>query len=102
MTIMISASRDETLERTETFDIRITNSSDIGSNFVTQRKPAPKNHRGLISLQGWTAMTPSNPGEGTLQLFPLLKEGISYVMMRPLMKDIPGKDAKCFFFSWGN
>ena len=47
-------------------------------------------------------MTPSNPGEGTLQLFPLLKEGISYVMMRPLMKDIPGKDAKCVFFSWGN
>ena len=34
-------------------------------------------------------MTPSGPGNGTLRVLPLLKETIAYVMMRPLLDDVP-------------
>ena len=43
----------------------------------------------LISFLGWTALTPSGPGNGTLRVLPLLKETIAYVMMRPLLDDVP-------------
>jgi len=41
------------------------------------------------AFQGWTALTPSGPGNGTLRVLPLLKETIAYVMMRPLLDDVP-------------
>ena len=34
-------------------------------------------------------MSTSGPGDGTLRVLPLLKEVLAYVMMRPLLDDIP-------------
>jgi len=41
------------------------------------------------AFQGWTSLTTSGPGDGTLRVLPLLKEVIAHVMMRPLLDDIP-------------
>ncbi|TRY78133.1 hypothetical protein TCAL_15298 [Tigriopus californicus] len=41
------------------------------------------------TFQGWTALTPSEPGTGTLRVLPVLKEAISYIMLRALMPDVP-------------
>lgn len=41
------------------------------------------------AFQGWTSMTHSEPGTGTLRVLPILKEAISYIMLRALMPDVP-------------
>ena len=41
------------------------------------------------AFQGWASLSNSGPGDGTLKVLPLLKEGIAYIMMRPLLDDIP-------------
>jgi len=41
------------------------------------------------AFQGWTSLSTSGPGDGTLRVLPLLKEVLAYVMMRPLLDDIP-------------
>jgi hypothetical protein len=38
------------------------------------------------AFQGWTALSPAAPHEGSLQLFPDLKYGIAYVMLRPFFR----------------
>ncbi|EXJ83764.1 hypothetical protein A1O1_07391 [Capronia coronata CBS 617.96] len=38
------------------------------------------------AFQGWTALSPTAPHEGSLQLFPDLKAGIAYVMLRPFFR----------------
>lgn len=38
------------------------------------------------AFQGWTALSPAAPGEGSLQLFPDLKYGIAYVLLRPFFR----------------
>ena len=40
------------------------------------------------AFQGWTSLTQSGPGDGTLRVLPLLKESMAYIMMRPLLDDI--------------
>jgi hypothetical protein len=40
------------------------------------------------SFQGWTALTPQGPGDGTLQVMPFAK-GMIYLLLRPLMADVP-------------
>lgn len=40
------------------------------------------------TFQGWTALTPQGPGDGTLQLIPVAKS-IAYVLMRSLQDDVP-------------
>ena len=45
------------------------------------------------TYQGWTALTPQGPGDGTLQLVPIAK-GMMYLLLRPLLEDYgPGKAA---------
>ena len=41
------------------------------------------------TFQGWLSFSNTGPGLGTLQVFPLLKESISYVMLRPFLDDVP-------------
>jgi len=41
------------------------------------------------AFQGWTSLSNSGPGDGTLKVLPLLKEAIAHAMMRPLLDDIP-------------
>ena len=36
------------------------------------------------AFQGWTAMTESGPGDGTLMLLPNVKEAMAYLLLRPL------------------
>mmetsp|Transcript_22229 Transcript_22229/g.44759 ORF Transcript_22229/g.44759 Transcript_22229/m.44759 type:complete len:627 (+) Transcript_22229:56-1936(+) len=41
------------------------------------------------TFQGWLALTPQGPRDGSLEVVPLLAEAISYVMLRPLRGDVP-------------
>ena len=41
-----------------------------------------------LLFQGWTALTASGPGDGTLRLLPLIKESISHILLRPFLKDV--------------
>ena len=36
------------------------------------------------AFQGWTALTESGPGDGTLMLLPNVKEAMAYLLLRPL------------------
>lgn len=38
------------------------------------------------SWQGWTSMSETGPNEGTLLVYPLIREHSAYVMMRPLFR----------------
>lgn len=40
------------------------------------------------TFQGWTALTPQGPGDGTLKLLPIANS-IAYTLLRSLMPDIP-------------
>lgn len=42
------------------------------------------------TYQGWTALTPQGPGDGTLQLIPIAT-GMAYVLLRPLLTDVPNE-----------
>ena len=44
--------------------------------------------RAFRTWQGWTALTPQGPEDGTLQLIPTILS-IAYVMLRPFMQDVP-------------
>ncbi len=44
--------------------------------------------RAFRTWQGWTALTQQGPEDGTLQLIPTVNS-ISYVLLRPFMKDVP-------------
>ncbi|WVR03850.1 hypothetical protein IAU60_000847 [Kwoniella sp. DSM 27419] len=39
------------------------------------------------AFQGWTSMSNTGPGEGTLRVYPLVKELTAYMMMRPLFRE---------------
>lgn len=41
------------------------------------------------SFQGWLALTPQGPGDGTLEVVPLLAEAIAYLLLRPFAQDVP-------------
>ncbi|AOK31485.1 MULTISPECIES: DUF1479 domain-containing protein [Burkholderia] len=43
------------------------------------------------TFQGWTALTPQGPGDGTLQLIPIAN-AMAYVMLRALQDDVPDDD----------
>ncbi|KAK8861552.1 hypothetical protein IAR55_002374 [Kwoniella newhampshirensis] len=40
------------------------------------------------AFQGWTSLSDTGPGEGTLRVYPLLKELTAYMMLRPLFREI--------------
>jgi hypothetical protein len=50
--------------------------------------PSPAVCSAFRSFQGWTALTPQGPGDGTLQLIPIAK-GIVYILLRALRDDVP-------------
>ncbi|KAK4224104.1 hypothetical protein QBC38DRAFT_371798 [Podospora fimiseda] len=37
-------------------------------------------------FQGWMSMSNVKPGEGTLQVYPLVKEGLVYILLRPFFR----------------
>ncbi|HEY4162001.1 MAG TPA: DUF1479 domain-containing protein [Dongiaceae bacterium] len=66
---------------------------DGESRAVTEEIPSPAVCSMFRSFQGWTALTPQGPGDGTLQVMPLTK-GMVYLLLRPLMDDVP-EDSLC-------
>ncbi|EKM53735.1 uncharacterized protein PHACADRAFT_176135 [Phanerochaete carnosa HHB-10118-sp] len=47
---------------------------------------APNQCSILRPLQGWLSLSHTAPGEGTLQVLPLLKEATAYIMLRPFFR----------------
>ncbi|CUA74623.1 hypothetical protein RSOLAG22IIIB_05630 [Rhizoctonia solani] len=39
-------------------------------------------------LQGWLALSETGPNEGTLRTYPLLRESVAYVIMRPFFRPV--------------
>ena len=54
----------------------------------TAEIPSPAVCSAFRSFQGWTALTPQGPGDGTLQVMPSTKAMV-YLLLRPLMPDVP-------------
>ncbi len=50
--------------------------------------PSPAVCSAFRTYQGWTALTPQGPGDGTLQLIPIIR-GIAYHLLRGLCDDVP-------------
>ena len=50
--------------------------------------PSPAVCSMFRTYQGWTALTPQGPGDGTLQLLPIVKAMV-YILLRPLQDDVP-------------
>jgi len=40
----------------------------------------------LRGFQGWLALSQTGPGEGTLRTYPLLRESVAYVILRPFFR----------------
>ncbi|BBM89026.1 hypothetical protein COTS27_00713 [Spirochaetota bacterium] len=50
--------------------------------------PSPAVCRAFRTYQGWVALTKQGPGDGTLQLVPMVKQSTAYLLMRPFQDDI--------------
>lgn len=42
------------------------------------------------AFQGWTSLSSTGPGEGTLRVYPYIREQTAYILMRPLFRAIEG------------
>ncbi|GAA5863597.1 hypothetical protein JCM3774_006543 [Rhodotorula dairenensis] len=51
-------------------------------------------------FQGWTALSHTSPGEGTLQVFPDVNLATAYVMLRPFFKPRTGRKGRLGFDDW--
>jgi hypothetical protein len=57
----------------------------------TSEIPSPAVCSMFRTYQGWTALTPQGPNDGTLRLIPIA-EGIAYVLLRALQADVAEDD----------
>ena len=55
--------------------------------------PSPAVCSMFRTFQGWTALTPQGPGDGTLQLIPIA-DAMAYIVLRALQDDVP-EDELC-------
>jgi len=55
--------------------------------------PATAHSSVLRTFQGWTALTPTAPREGTIMVYPNLKSVIAYMLLRPFFQPPKDKDA---------
>ncbi|KAK4330588.1 DUF1479 domain protein [Rhodotorula toruloides] len=51
-------------------------------------------------FQGWTALSTTAPGEGTLQVFPDVNLATSYLILRPFFRERRGREGKLGFDDW--
>ncbi|KAJ1307001.1 hypothetical protein OPQ81_007981 [Rhizoctonia solani] len=49
---------------------------------------APNQCSVLRGFQGWLALSQTGPNEGTLRTYPLLRESVAYVIMRPFFRPL--------------
>ncbi len=54
----------------------------------TKEIPSPAVCRMFRTYQGWTALTPQGPGDGTLQIVPMANS-IVYMLLRAIQDDVP-------------
>ncbi|KAG8960140.1 hypothetical protein FRC03_007005 [Tulasnella sp. 419] len=61
---------------------------DIGRriNATTDLYEGPGQCGVTRGFQGWTSLSTTGPNEGTLRVFPLIKEAISYLILRPFFQ----------------
>lgn len=52
---------------------------------ATAEFPSPNVCTVFRTYQGWLALSKQGPGDGTLQVVPLLKEAITYLLLRPIL-----------------
>ncbi|WP_119301215.1 DUF1479 domain-containing protein [Dongia deserti] len=57
----------------------------------TEEIPSPAVCSAFRTFQGWTALTRQGRGDGTLQLLPIARS-IIYFLLRPMAKDVPEDD----------
>ncbi|HKQ95056.1 MAG TPA: YbiU family protein [Aestuariivirgaceae bacterium] len=57
----------------------------------TKEHPSPAVCSMFRTFQGWTALTPQGPKDGTLQVVPI-SIGIAYMLLRALQADVPEDD----------
>jgi hypothetical protein len=57
----------------------------------TKEYPSPAVCSMFRTFQGWTALTPQGPKDGTLQVVPI-SIGIAYMLLRALQADVPEDD----------
>ncbi|GAA6037624.1 hypothetical protein JCM8097_006148 [Rhodosporidiobolus ruineniae] len=50
--------------------------------------------------QGWTALSNTGPGEGTLCVFPDINLATSYIILRPFFRPRAGREGKLGFDDW--
>ncbi|BGP57446.1 hypothetical protein JCM8202_002004 [Rhodotorula sphaerocarpa] len=51
-------------------------------------------------FQGWTALSTTSPGQGTLQVFPDVNLATAYVILRPFFKPRAGRERRLGFDDW--
>ncbi|GAA5929740.1 hypothetical protein JCM3775_006539 [Rhodotorula graminis] len=51
-------------------------------------------------FQGWTALSNTAPGEGTLRVFPDVSLATAYLVLRPLFRPRRGREGKLGFDDW--
>lgn len=61
---------------------------DGAGRTATKEIPSPAVCRMFRTYQGWTALTPQGPGDGTLQIVPMAN-AIVYMLLRALQDDVP-------------
>lgn len=59
----------------------------------TSEIPSPAVAHVFRTFQGWTALTPQGPNDGTLRLIPISR-AVAYVLLRALLDDVPD-DSLC-------
>ena len=60
---------------------------------VTHEFAAVNTATAFRSFQGWLALTAQGPGDGGLEVVPMLREAISYILLRPFAA---GESARSF------
>jgi hypothetical protein len=58
---------------------------------LTHEIPSPAVCSAFRTFQGWTALTPQGPGDGTLKLMPIAN-AIPWILLRALQDDVPEDD----------
>lgn len=43
------------------------------------------------AFQGWTSLSDTGPGEGTLRVYPLIREQTAYTLLRPLFRELKSR-----------
>eukprot|EP00753_Platysulcus_tardus_P008055 PLAT15588.1.p1 GENE.PLAT15588.1~~PLAT15588.1.p1 ORF type:complete len:511 (+),score=223.11 PLAT15588.1:49-1581(+) len=61
---------------------------DAAYRAFTSEAELPNKSTFFRAFQGWMAVTQQGKDDGTLEVVPMLREGISYTMLRPFQQDV--------------